>query len=138
MGLSDRDVVAAFYERLAERLRESSDDDGDDEVDAAAIGALTPAERAIYLTCALEEELEDGGWYLVFADEREDLIGPAIDAYEHLGLPAYASHLRLVLAAGYGDESSDDESERLDEAWALLTGADAARKRLIERERLAD
>ncbi len=46
--------------------------DGDDVVDPEAIAALPAVEQAVYATRALEDELADGGWYLIFANEDED------------------------------------------------------------------
>lgn len=122
--------VEAVYERIERRVA-FSDADEDWEY-RRAMRRLTGPERAIWVTRFLERELADGGWYLVFANEREYLIRPAIRAYERLGLRAYAGHLREVLASGYGDASSEAASEALDEAFALLDGADAARAAFVE------
>jgi hypothetical protein len=125
----------ATYRRIEARVRYT---DADDDWDyTRAMRRLTKAERALWTTRFLEGELADGGWYLVFADEREWVIKPAIRAYELLGLPAYAAHLRQVIASGYGDASTEDEGERLDEAFATLSGADEAREAFIAREGLA-
>jgi hypothetical protein len=114
-----------LYRQIESRVRyDNADDDWTYE---SAMRRLVPAERVLWTTRFLERELADGGWYLVFADEREYLIRPAIRAYQRLGLSAYAAHLRDVLASGYGDNSSDIESERLDEAFDALSGADATR-----------
>ena len=124
----------AVYGRIEARVRYRDDDDDWDY--RRAMRRLTRAERAIWTTRFLERELADGGWYLVFADEREYLIKPAIRAYTLLGLPAHAAHLREVLSSAYGDSSTEDEGERLDEAFAAIEGADEARAALVEREGL--
>ncbi len=125
------DIVQAEYERIRERAwdREEGDDNH------AVLDSLTPLDRAVYVTRGLEEELADGGWYLVFANENDDLIVPAMDAYVLLGLPAYARHLADVIASGYGDDSSEDEGDRLDEAYRALSGAEAARRAAIDADR---
>jgi hypothetical protein len=121
------DAVQREYARVRELVWDA--DEGDDDDDALA--RLTPLERALYVTRELEEELADGGWYLVFANEDDYLIGPAIEAYAYLGLPDYARHFREVLESGFGDESSEDESDRFDREYATLSGAEAARVRAI-------
>jgi Domain of unknown function (DUF4375) len=121
------DAVQRAYEQARARVWDA--DEGDDNDDA--IARLTPLERAIYVTRELEQELADGGWYLVFANEDEDLIPQAIEAYEYLGLSAYAAHLREVLDTGFGDASSEDESDGLDRQYAALDGAEAARAHAI-------
>lgn len=119
--------VERAYQALRARVWDA--DEGDD--DDASLVALTPLERAIYVTRELEDELADGGWYLVFANENDRLIDVAIEGYELLGCPAYAAHLREVLGCGFGDESDDDEGERLDDLYAALDGSEAARRRAI-------
>ena len=117
-------------------LRVAFSDADEDWEYRRAMRRLTAAERAIWVTRFLERELADGGWYLVFANEREYLIRPAIRAYVQLGLPAYAEHLRAVLASGYGDASTEAASEELDEAYGRLEGADAARAAFVEAREL--
>ena len=119
--------VQSVYARIRERVWDR--DAGDDN--DAALGSLSAIERAIYVTRELEEELYDGGWYLVFANEDDHLIEPAIAGYELLGLGAYAAHLREVRRLGYGDDSTEDEGERLDALYAGLSGAEAARARAL-------
>jgi len=121
------ETVQQAYARVRERVWDA--DEGDDDDDALA--RLTPLERALYVTRELEEELADGGWYLVFANEDDYLIPHAVEAYELLGLPEYAKHFREVQDSAFGDESSEDESDRLDRAYAALSGAEAARVREI-------
>lgn len=121
------DAVQRLYEQALARVWDS--DEGDDNDDAVA--RLTPLERAVYVTRELEQELADGGWYLVFANEDEDLIPVAIEAYEFLGLPAYAAHLRSVIDSGFGDASNEDDGDSLDRAFASLGGAEEARARAI-------
>jgi hypothetical protein len=122
------EIVQAEYVRIREQVWDR--DEGDDNDDVFA--SLPELDRAIYVTRELEEELADGGWYLVFANEDESLIEPAIAAYELLGLEAHAAHLRDVLAGGYGDLSSEDDGDRLDETYRALTGAEAARRRALD------
>jgi hypothetical protein len=105
--------------------------EGDDDDDA--LGRLPPLDRAVYVTRELEEELADGGWYLVFANEDDNLIPHAIEAYELLGLPEYAAHLRNVVDSGFGDSSSEDEGDLLDRQFAALSGAEAARALALSR-----
>ena len=119
--------VQRAYARVRERVWDA--DEGDDNDDVLA--RLEPLDRAVYVTRELEEELAEGGWYLVFANEDDGLIPHAIRGYELLGLPAYAAHLRDVVDSGFGDESSEDEGDRLDTVYAALTGAEAARARAI-------
>ena len=119
--------VGHEYARVRALVWDSEEGDDDD----AALARLTPLDRALYVTRELEQELADGGWYLVFANEDEGLIPHAIEAYELLGLPAYAAHLREVLDSGFGDASTEDESDALDRAFAALSGAEAARVRAI-------
>jgi len=120
------ETVQQAYARVRERVWDA--DEGDDDDDALA--RLTPLERALYVTRELEEELADGGWYLVFANEDDYLLPYAIEAYDLLGMHDYAAHFRDVMAS-YGDESSEDESDRLDREYAALSGAEAARVRAI-------
>jgi hypothetical protein len=123
------ELVQAEYVRIRERVW-----DRDDEADNdALLSSLAPVDRAVYVTRELEEELADGGWYLVFANEDEPLIEPAISAYELLGLSAHAAHLRTVLATGFGDDSSEDDGERLDDAYRALPSAEPARRAAILR-----
>jgi hypothetical protein len=126
--VDDSSLVRAVFERIRARVLSG---DGDDVVGPEVVAALPPLERAVYTTRALEDELADGGWYLIFANEDEDLVTPALAGYGLLGLPAYADHLREVLAAGYGDESSEAEGERLDDAFAALSGSEEARAAAI-------
>jgi hypothetical protein len=121
------DAVQRVYEQALARVWDA--DEGDDNDDAVA--RLTPLERAIYVTRELEQELADGGWYLVFANENEELIPVAIDAYEFLGLGGYAAHLRSVVDSGFGDASNEDDGDAHDRAFAGLTGAEEARARAI-------
>ena len=125
------EVVGQEYARVRALVWDSEEGDDDD----AALARLTPLDRALYVTRELEQELADGGWYLVFANEDEGLIPHAIEAYELLGLPAYAAHLREVLDSGFGDASTEDESDELDRAFAALSGAEAARVRAITASR---
>jgi hypothetical protein len=120
------DAVRRVYERTANRILDSEGTD-----DPAAIASLSEAERAVYVTRALEDELDDGGWYLVFANSNDHRIDPAIEAYELLGLPRYAELLRAVRTVGLDDDSPDGLSERLDSRYGRLTGAEQARARLI-------
>ncbi|HYM83931.1 MAG TPA: hypothetical protein VEY67_07265 [Candidatus Dormibacteraeota bacterium] len=69
----------------------------------------------------------------MFANADEELIGPAIEGYELLGLPRYAALLRAVRRSGYPDSSPDDLGERFDERFERLSGSDRARARLIRR-----
>jgi hypothetical protein len=121
------EVVQREYARVRELVWDA--DEGDDDDDA--LGRLTPLDRALYVTRELEQELADGGWYLVFANEDDDLIPHAVEAYELLGLPEYAAHFRSVLDSAFGDESSEDDSDALDRAYAALSGAEEARLRAI-------
>lgn len=121
------DQVEREYRALRDRVWDT--DGGDD--DEGSLAALSPLERAVYVTRELEDELADGGWYLVFANEDDGLIEAAIAGYELLGCPAYAAHLREVRSSGYGDESSDDEGERLDARYLDLTGSEDARRRAV-------
>ncbi|HEY4754327.1 MAG TPA: DUF4375 domain-containing protein [Candidatus Limnocylindrales bacterium] len=119
--------VQRVYVNARERVWDA--DEGDDNDDAMA--RLAPLERAVYVTREIEEELADGGWYLVFANEDDYLIDDAIRAYELLGLPRYATHLREVRASGFGDDSTEEEGDRLDRRFARLSGAEAARARAV-------
>jgi hypothetical protein len=119
--------VQRVYASARERVWDA--DEGDDNDDALA--RLSPFERAVYVTRELEEELADGGWYLVFANEDDYLIGEAIRAYELLDLPQYAAHLRDVDESGFGDDSSEEEGDRLDSQFADLSGAEEARARAV-------
>lgn len=113
----------AAYARIRDLVWDAEAGDDSDEL----LAGLVPLERAIYVTRELEQELADGGWYLVFANEDDRLIAAAIDGYELLGLPAYAAHLRHVQRTEFGDASGEDESETLDEAFRALSGAEEAR-----------
>ncbi len=121
------EAVQRVYARVRERVWDT--DEGDDDRDALA--RLTPLGRAVHVTRELEEELADGGWYLVFANEGDDMIPLAVKAYDLLGQPAYAAHFRDVPDCGIGDESGEDEGDRLDRGYAALSGAEAARARAI-------
>jgi Domain of unknown function (DUF4375) len=123
------EIVQAEYTRIREQAWDRDEGDDNDEV----LSSLPELDRAIYVTRELEEELADGGWYLVFANEDDYLIEPAIAAYELLGLPAHAAHLRDVVASGYGDTSTEDAGDELDEAFRALPSAEAARRLAIER-----
>lgn len=124
-------IVQTEYARIRELVWDRDSGDDNDDV----LVSLTPLDRALYVTRELEEELADGGWYLVFANEDDYLIAPAIAAYELLGLEAHASHLRDVVAVGFGDDSTEDAGDRLDEAYRTLSGAEEARRAAIERAR---
>jgi hypothetical protein len=132
MDVDESPLVRAAIERLRRRVL-VTDDDEDPGEGTEALDALTPDERALLVTSELEAALADGGWYLVFADNEESLLEPAIEGYERLGLPAYAAHLREVVASGFGDASPEAEGERLDEAFAELSGSTAAREALASR-----
>jgi hypothetical protein len=119
--------VQRVYAGARERVWDA--DEGDDNDDALA--RLPPLDRAVYVTRELEQELADGGWYLVFANEDDYLIEQAIGAYELLGLPRYAGHLREVRDSGFGDDSTEEEGDRLDRHFAKLSGAEAGRARAI-------
>lgn len=119
--MRDLEAVYADIER-----RVAFDPDDDDWSLDAAMGGLSEPERALWVTRFLERTLADGGWSLVLADAWGTLLEPAVRAYELLGLPDYAAHITRVLASRY-DGSSDAESERLDEEFAVLSGAEEAR-----------
>lgn len=121
------EAVQRAYASVRERVWNAVEGDDDD----SALARLPPLERAIYVTRELEEELGDGGWYLVFANEDDHLIPYAIEAYELLGLPSYAAHVRNVQASGFGDESGEEETDALDREFAGLSGAEAGRARAI-------
>jgi hypothetical protein len=123
------EIVQAEFERIRARVWDEYEGDDRDEV----LATLSERDRDIYVTRELEAELEDGGWYLVFANSDEGLIDPAIEAYERLALPGYAAHLREVLDSGYTDETAEDEGERLDEEFARLSGSERAREALLRR-----
>lgn len=126
-------AVQRVYVAVRERVWDAVEGDNDE----ALLDRLTPLERAVYVTRELEEELADGGWYLVFANENAGQIAPAIKGYELLGLTAYADHLRDVLESGYSDASPEDEGDRLDTAFAQLAGAEEARGRAVKAAGLA-
>jgi hypothetical protein len=121
------DIVQAEYTRIRELVWDREGGDDNDEI----LDALAPLDRAIYVTRELEEELADGGWYLVFANEDDYLIRPALAAYELLGLPAHVAHLQAVLDSRYGDDSSEDDGDVLDEGYRRLGGAEEARRSAI-------
>lgn len=121
------ETVQRVYAEVRERVWDA--DEGDDNDDAYA--RLSPLDRAIYVTRELEEELADGGWYLVFANEDEYLIPWAIEAYELLGLSDHAQHMRAVLESGFGDGSTEDDSDRLDQLYLQLPSAEPARAKAI-------
>lgn len=127
------EIVQAAYARIREQVWDRDEGDDNDE----ALASLSDLDRAIYVTRELEEELADGGWYLVFANEDDYLIQPGIAAYELLGLPDYAAHLRDIVASGYGDDSSEDAGDAHDESFRSLAGAEAARRAAILRSRPA-
>lgn len=132
MDTDDSTHLRAAIERLRRGIL-VTDDDEDPGEGIEALDALGPDERALVVTSELEAALADGGWYLVFADNRESLLRPAIDGYVLLGLHDYAAHLREVLASGFGDASAEAEGERLDEAFAALSGSARAREALARR-----
>jgi hypothetical protein len=102
-----------LVDREYERIRALVVDDEDEEV-LENIGRLSPVERATYATRTIEHDLDEGGFYLVFADADDALIEPAIEGHELLGLPRYAALLRMVREIGFGEESSEELSETLD------------------------
>lgn len=121
--------------RVYERIRATVwDADEGDDVDEA-IARLAPDERAIYATRALEDELTEGGWSLIFGNDRDNLIEPAIEGYERMGLRRHAALVRSVLEAGV-DGIPESEMEALDERFARLRGAEAARARFIKAQGL--
>ena len=119
------------YERIRATVWEADEADDIDE----AIARLPPDDRAIYTTRALEDELTEGGWSLIFGNDRDNLIEPAIEGYERMGLRRHAELVRSVLEAGI-DGIPEAEMEALDERFARLRGAEAARARFIKAQGL--
>lgn len=121
--------------RVYQRIRATVwDIDEGDDIDEA-ITRLSADERAVYATRALEDELAEGGWSLIFGNDRDNLIEPAIEGYERMGLRRHAELVRSVLEAGI-DGIPEAEMEALDERFARLRGAEAARARFIEAQGL--
>jgi hypothetical protein len=102
--------------------------------DLQAVGGV---ERAIYATWVLEGDVDNGGWYQAFGNGTDSLIEPAIDGYELMGLPEYASVLREVRAQNFDENSPDEVGERLDRLWFELSGTEEARARLVDAHGLA-
>lgn len=123
--MDDFDVVEPVFQRIFTAVWSSGEEDRD------TLAALSGSERAIYATRLVEGEVDNGGWYQAFGNGVDHLIEPAIDGYESLGLADYASHLRDVRAAGFGEDSPDELGEALDEAYYRLSGSEAARAHLI-------
>jgi Domain of unknown function (DUF4375) len=124
--MGDAALVEGEYERIRAQV---VDDEGEEILEN--LERLSPVERAIYATRTIEHDLDDGGFYLVFADADDALIEPAIEGYVLLGLPRYAALLRTVREVRFGDESSEELSETLDARYASLRGAERARARLL-------
>jgi hypothetical protein len=127
--------VSTASNRVYERIRATvwDPDEGDDIDDA--IARLGPDERAVYATRALEDELAEGGWSLIFGNDRDNLLEPAIEGYERMGLRRHAALVRSVLEAGH-DGVPEEDMEALDERFARLRGAEAARTRFIKAQSL--
>jgi len=127
--------VSTTSNRVYQRIRATVWDlDEGDDIDEA-ITRLSADERAVYATRALEDELAEGGWSLIFGNDRDNLIEPAIEGYERMGLRRHAELVRSVLEAGIGG-IAEAEMEALDERFARLRGAEAARARFIEAQGL--
>jgi len=123
--------VSTTSNRVYQRIRATVwDIDEGDDIDEA-ITRLSADERAVYATRALEDELAEGGWSLIFGNDRDNLIEPAIEGYERMGLRRHAELVRSVLEAGIGG-IAEAEMEALDERFARLRGAEAARARFIQ------
>ena len=119
------------YQRIRDSVWDAEEGDDLDE----AIARLSADERVVYATRALEDELAEGGWSLIFGNDRDNLLEPAIEGYERMGLRRHAALVRSVLEAGH-DGIPDEELEALDERFARLRGAEAARARFINAEAL--
>lgn len=115
------------YQRIRAAVWDTEEGDDIDE----AIARLSADERAVYATHALEDELAEGGWSLIFGNDRDNLLEPAIEGYERMGLRRHATLVRAVLAAGH-DGIPEEDMETLDERFARLPGAEAARARFIK------
>jgi len=127
--------VSTRSNRVYQRIRATVwDIDEGDDIDEA-ITRLSADERAVYATRALEDELAEGGWSLIFGNDRDNLIEPAIEGYERMGLRRHAELVRSVLESGIGG-IPEAEMEALDERFARLRGAEAARARFIEAQGL--
>ncbi|HYO42501.1 MAG TPA: DUF4375 domain-containing protein [Candidatus Limnocylindrales bacterium] len=121
--------------RVYQRIRDSVwDVEEGDDIDAA-IARLSADERVVYATRALEDELAEGGWSLIFGNDRDNLLEPAIEGYERMGLRRHAALVRSVLEAGH-DGIPDEDMETLDERFSRLRGAEAARARFIKAQGL--
>lgn len=133
-GWRVRTAVSATSNRVYERIRATVwDADEGDDLDEA-IARLPPDELAVYATRALEDELAEGGWSLIFGNDRQNLLAPAIEGYERMGLARHAALARAVVEAG--DGLPVDDLLALDERFARLRGAEAARARFIKAQGL--
>ena len=127
--------MSSASNRVYERIRATVwDVDEGDDIDEA-IARLAPDARAIYATRALEDELAEGGWSLIFGNDRDNLLDPAIEGYERMGLRRHAALVRSVLEAGH-DGIPEEDMETLDERFGRLRGAEAARARFIRAQGL--
>jgi hypothetical protein len=127
--------VSTTSNRVYQRIRATVwDVDEGDDIDEAIL-RLSADERAVYATRALEDELAEGGWSLIFGNDRDNLLEPAIEGYERMGLRRHAALVRSVVDAGH-DGIPESEMEALDERFARLRGAEAARGRFIKAQRL--
>lgn len=121
--------------RVYRRIRATVwDVDEGDDVDEA-IARLSADELVVYVTRALEDELAEGGWSLIFGNDRDNLLEPAVEGYDRMGLRRHAALVRSVLEAGH-DGIPEDDMEALDERFARLPGAEAARTRFIKAQGL--
>jgi len=133
-GMSDYEalaVVEPVFQRIFDVVWASGAESSE------ALNSLSDAERAIYATRVIEGQLDNGGWYQVFGNGVDHLIGPAIDGYLLLGLPEYAAVLTEVRAESFGEDSPEELGERLDNAYFALSGSEEARASLVKSRNLS-
>jgi hypothetical protein len=118
------DAVEPFFQSVHARVWTDGSED---------LSGLSPLESAIYATRVLEDDIDNGGHYQAFGNGTDQLIEPAIEGYEHLGLPAYAAHFRHVRAIGFHEHSPEEVGESLDDAYFRLSGSEEARAVAIYR-----
>lgn len=127
--MGDFDEIEPVFQSILDRIWAGGTEDTN------VFNRLSTIERAIYSTRVLEGQLDNGGWYQAFFNRVDHLVEPAIEGYQFLGLPEYATHLRDVRAAGFGEDSWNEVGETLDEAYFRLSGSEAARAAALKRDR---
>ena len=109
-SISADDVGNAIVQHVAIRTESMSD-----EARTLAIRDLPAGTRAIYTTCLVDDQVNNGGFNQFFFNPAGEFAGLALAGYELLGAEDYANVMRAAIA------TFESERETLEKYYAEKT-----------------